>query len=130
MKDPKYNGMRAGKTDGRLFPVTEADVRRGAVVRMATPSDGSVPAFSDMVVLDVWDVDKAGTRLLEHEKEAIKPAGRRALLARPYAFASSVGGSVLTGVEHVQVDVKKLLADDSQFSAVVQSTGLVAEHLT
>jgi len=114
--EKNYNAMRAGKTDGRLFPVTKEDLLPGAVLRMVTPSDGSVSSFSDFVVVG-WT-------------SSLKNAVR---LARPYAFVSGAGTTsptVLTGVEYLEVTVERLLADNSQFSAVVQSTGLVAEHLT
>lgn len=120
MKDRKYDQMRAGKTDGRLFPVTEADLVRGAVLRMVNTSDGSVPSFSDFVVVEVKTV-----------KDGFSEP--RVVLARPYAFVScaeTTAPTVLTGVERIEVQAGRILAEDSPFSAVVQSTGLVAEHLT
>lgn len=125
------NPMRGGKTDGRLFPVTEADVVRGAVLRMVHRSDGSVAPFSDFVVVDAWDVDSHGLRL--HEAEAVFKKGRHVRLARPYAFVSGAetcAPTVLTGVEYLEVPLERLLSEDSLLSAVVQSTGLVATHLT
>lgn len=126
------NAARAGKTDGRIFPVTKEDVRKGAVLRMVHRSDGSVAAFSDFVVVDVFQVDSRGARIAGFRVRQASdgaPAGWVVKMARPYAYATEVG-SVLTGVETLEVPEEKLLGEDSLFSAVVQSTGLVATNLT
>lgn len=110
----RANIARAGRTDGRLFPVLREDVIPGAVLRMVTPSDGSVPAFSDLLVIRVAPAVDEG------EVPSV-------VLARPYAYVSSTG-ALLTGSESLTVPMSRLTAEDSPFSSVVQSTGLVATH--
>lgn len=109
---------RSGKTDGRVFPVTEVDLVRGAVLRMAR--EGVWSTYSDCLVVDVRTVKDGRS----------EPT---VLLARPYAYVScseTTSPGVLTGVEQFEVPVSRLLAEGSSFSAVVQSTGLVATYIT
>jgi len=104
---------RAGKTDGRLFPASEADVFPGAVLRMVDSNGDSSP-FSDFVVLRVAPPDLARFAVVE------------VTLARPYLYASGTGTtcpSALTGVETLKVTMDSLTGACSIFRAVITSLG-------
>lgn len=129
MKQSSRTGMaRAGKTDGRLFGAQDWDVAPGTVLRMVTPSDGSVPAFSDFVVTKVFRADEHGVRLRGGEAD-LPSAGRVLRMSRPYGYATSTGG-FLTGVETIDVPESRVIGEGSPFKVVVQSTGAAASYLT
>jgi hypothetical protein len=117
MTNNHENIDRAGKTDGRLFPVRRGDVKPGAVLRMINVSDGSASSFSDFLVTGVTDVPNMPR---EHFGNVT--------LQRPYAFVSPTG-SLLTGTETMTVEMGRLTQEGSLFRAVVNSRGDVATHL-
>ncbi len=122
----------AEHVDGRLFPVTEEDVTKGACLRMVN-KDGSAPPFSDFLVLDVRSVDKFGVVVRPEELGAVPVRNRRVTLARPYALVSGAETScpsVLTGVERVTVDMDRLVHADSHFRVLVTARGNVHTHAT
>ena len=118
---------RAGKTDGRLFPVTEADLVRGNV--LCTLHDDRVHTFSDCVIVDVFDVNDLGHRCYLGEK----PAGRLVRLARPYVYVSSAETScpgVLQGFEDYTVYPEDLTKEGSRDRVRALTTGAVDRRAT
>jgi hypothetical protein len=127
-----YRPASKEHVDGRLFPVKDEDVRKGACLRMVNP-DGSAPPFSDFLVVSRWPVDKHGTRLHPAELDTIPIKTTRVTIARPYAFVSGAETScptVLTGVETMVVDMESLTRPDSHFRVLVTARGAVHTHTT
>lgn len=122
---------RHGKTDGRMFPVTEADLVRGAVLTMVE-SDGGTHSFADHVIVDVYETDSLGRRV-EPGSKAPATRFRMVRLARPYAYVSSadtVCPTVLQGFEDYTVLASNLTGPESHFRVRVRSTGQTDTRVT
>ncbi len=124
---------RCGKTDGRMLPVTPADLVRGNVL-CHLDHEGGTSAFSDCVVVDVYETNGTGDRItpLDAERGA-KPVYRMVRLARPYVYVSSAETAcptVLQGFEDYVVLADSLTDQDSRFRVRCQSTGKVDRRVT
>lgn len=124
--------LRAGKTDGRLFPVVPEDLVKGNV--LTTVEDGGHShSFSDCVIVDVYDVDRSGKKVFSADAPKAVPEYRTVRLARPYAYVSSADTacpSVLQGFEEYTVFVADLVKKDSRYRVRCQSTGKVDRMVT
>lgn len=104
--------------DGHVRAITLDDVKPGVVLREVSRvpgyEDGAiVPAFADAVVLKV-DPDASGR------------ADATVTLARPYLYATGVGTTsptALVGFEKVEVQLSRLVREDSIYMLVVGSRG-------
>ncbi len=111
--------------DGHVRTITVDDVQPGVVLRevsrVAGYEDGAVvPAFADAVVLKV-DPDPSGK------------ADANVTLARPYLYASNVGTTsptALVGFEKVEVQLSRLVQENSIYMLVVGSRGQSFKYTT
>lgn len=111
--------------DGHVRQITVDDVKPGVVLRevsrKAGYADGEiVPPFADAVVLKV-DPDPSG-----------KPDAT-VVLARPYLYASNVGTTsptALLGFEKFEVQLSRLVREDSIYMLVVGSRGQSFKYTT
>ncbi len=97
-----------------------SDLVSGTVIRMVNAADGYadgqiVSSFMDFVVVRV----EAVTGRVDNVESTVS-------ISRPYMYVSSADTAcpgVLTGVETVKLEVRRLLREDSPFRTVLMSTG-------
>jgi hypothetical protein len=121
---------RASNVDGRAFPMTEADIEIGNVVRQVY-KDGTAAPFADSVIVAVYDVDRYGNRK-DYTGAEKSPYDRNVRLARPYIYVSHPGicATTLTGVEDYSCTVEAMTRADSVYRVVVRSTGEPSNQIT
>ncbi len=125
--------LRSGRTDGRMFPVTYTDLVRGNVL-CSLNHEGGTSAFSDCVIVDVFDADKSGRKITNLDvKNGAKAEYLMVRLARPYIYVSNANTAcpgVLQGFEDYTVLADALTDRDSRYRVRVQSTGKADRMVT
>lgn len=125
--------VRSGLTDGRMFPVAHGDLVKGNVL-CSLDHEGGTSAFSDCVIVDVFDADKSGRKITSLDvKNGAKAEYLMVRLARPYIYVSCADTAcpgVLQGFEDYTVLADSLTDRDSRYRVRVQSTGKANRMVT